>query len=296
METSGDEELTSLGNTGSSDDAQKRPNQYIYWSLTWNNYPVETMEIIFPILRSECDWFIIQEELGESKTPHLQGTLKLKKKKRLSELKRIHAQIHWEVTQKIHASAYYCSNIEKRHGKIWTHNFTIPEIIKNDFQPYGWQLEIIDIIKENPHPRMIHWYWSKRGGVGKSDIALWLYDYKNALLCMGKSNDIFHLLSKEKNRRQLIVFDITKDKMEHFQYSTLESIKNGYVVSGKYDSCAVRFNRPHIIVFANTSPDKSRMTEEDRWHIVNIESTMMQYQSDQKIQHNISNQLELTEY
>lgn len=270
METVGDQQSGSLGNTETSDPTNKRDNQYIYWCLTWNNYPVETVEIIFPILRSECDWFIIQEELGESNTQHLQGCIKLKKKKRLTELKKIHYCIHWEVTQKIHASAYYCSNVEKRHGKIWTHNFNIPEKIENDFEPYGWQLEILDIIKEKPHPRIINWFWSREGGVGKSDMALWLYDYKNALLCMGKASDIFYLLNKEKNRRQLIVFDITKDKMESFQYSTLECIKNGYVMSGKYDSCAVRFNRPHIIVFANTPPDTTRMTKEDRWHIVNI--------------------------
>lgn len=280
METNGDRKLESLGNTETSDSANKRCNQYIYWSLTWNNYPMETMEIIFPILRSECDWFIIQEELGESKTPHLQGCLKLKKKKRLTELKKIHGCIHWEVTQKIHASAYYCSNAEKRHGKIWTHHFDIPDIIENNFEPYGWQLEIVDLIKEKPHPRMINWFWSYCGGVGKSEMALWLYDFKSALVCMGKSSDIFHLLSKEKNRRQIIVFDITKDKMEFFQYSTLESIKNGYVMSGKYDSSAVRFNRPHIIVFANTPPDTTRMTEEDRWNIVEIKKPLaLSYQN-----------------
>lgn len=270
METNGDEHFPSSGNTKSEDGAKKRDNQYIYWSLTWNNYVLETLEIIFPILKCECDWYIIQEETGDAGNSHLQGTLKLKKKKRMSELKRIHHQIHWEVTQRIHASACYCSKYEKRTGKIWTHNFDVPEIIKNDFKPYGWQLEILDIISKDPDPRVINWFWSRNGGIGKSEMAVWLYDYKDALVCMGKAQDIFYLLHKEKNRRKIIVFDVTKEKMEYFHYSTIESIKNGYVVSGKYNSTCIRFNRPHIIIFANSPPDRSKMTELGRWHIVDL--------------------------
>lgn len=89
-------------------------------------------------------------------------------------------------------------------------------------------------------------------------------------------------MTKQKNRRHIIVFDITKDKMEHFQYSTIEQIKNGYIMSGKYDSTSLRFNKPHIIVFANTPPDKSRMTIKDRWNIVKIQTP----EYDQTIQHN----------
>lgn len=288
METSGDDQLSLLGNTKSNNDAKKRENQFIYWCLTWNGYDLETMEIIFTILRHECDWFIIQEETGDAGNKHLQGTLKLKKKKRISELKRIHASIHWECTVRIHASACYCSNVAKRTGKIWTHHFDIPDTITSTFEPYGWQLEIVDIIKQEPHPRIINWFWSRDGGVGKSEMALWLYDTQNALLCMGKSTDIFHIMSKEKNRRRLFVFDVTKDKMEYFQYSTIESIKNGYVVSGKYDSTVIKFNRPHIIVFANTAPDKSRMTIQDRWHIVEIKTE--QAPSSQTTSHNTSNE------
>lgn len=285
MEINGDEPSHPSGNTKAEGCADNRDSQYIYWCMTWNNYDMETMEIIFPILRHECDWYIIQEEKGESGTLHLQGTIKLKKRKRLTELKRFHHQISWRATIRIHASACYCSNKSKRHGKIWTHNFEIPDELINTFKPYGWQLEILDIIKEpeKPDGRTIHWYWSRDGGVGKSEMALWLYDYKNALVCMGKANDIFHILKKEKNRRQIFVFDVTKDKMEYFQYSTLESIKNGYIMSGKYDGSAVRFNRPHIIVFANIPPDTSRMTNKDRWHIVEI--TNLQPQCDQTIQH-----------
>jgi len=49
----------------------------------------------------------------------------------------------------------------------------------------------------------------------------------------------------------------------------LESIKNGLFFSGKYESTQVVMNSPHLIIFANEPPDKSKMSA-DRWHIVRI--------------------------
>lgn len=272
MEMSGDEKNSEFGNTESNSARKKRDNQYVYWFFTYNGYDVEIMEIILSVLRGECDWFIIQEETGESGNKHLQGTLKLKKKKRRTELTRLVNGPHYEVTHKVTASACYCSNKDKRTGQIWTHNFTVPETITNTFEPYGWQLKVIDIVDGPVHPRLIHWFWEPFGGVGKSELAVWLYDKRQASICMGKANDIFHVLRKEINRRKIIVFDITKEKMEHFHYSTIEQIKNGFIVSGKYDSTHVRFDRPHIICFANTPPDKTKMTSNERWdiHEINI--------------------------
>lgn len=271
IETNRDEQLSVVGNTKATTDANKQTNQRLYWSFTWNNYDSELIEIVLNILRHECDWFIMQEEAGEEKnTPHIQGTLKWKKRKRITEIFSIHYKISWRATERITSMAAYCSNKEKRTGKIWTHNFDIPEIIENNFKPYGWQLMVLDILKEKPDDRIINWFWEPNGGIGKSEMALWLYDNMNALLCMGKANDIFHIISKNKDRRKIFVFDITKEKMEHFSYSTLEMIKNGYIISGKYDSNIVRFNRPHIIVFANTGPDKSKLTINKRWNIINL--------------------------
>lgn len=259
------------GNTEQQCNANKQDNQYVYWSFTWNNYHKEMIEIIFNVLKSECDWYIIQEEEGEEKnTPHLQGTLKLKKRKRLSELRRIYDKISWRATMKIACMAAYCSRKEKRTGRIWTLNFDIVDEIVSDFKPYGWQLEVIEILEKKPHDRIINWFWEPRGGVGKSEFAIWLFNNMNALLCMGKTSDIFHIMSKEKSRRGIFIFDITKEKMEHFQYTTIELIKNGYIISGKYDSSIVTFPRPHIIVFANTEPDRSKLTSHERWNIVKI--------------------------
>lgn len=269
-ETNRDVTLLPSGNTKAEGSAQKQDYQYKYWCLTWNDYDLETLEIICNILKHEVHWYILQEETGASGNKHIQGTLHMLKKTRLTELKRIHGKIHWEVTKQISASCCYCSNKDKRTGDLFTYNFSVPNSVHNDFEPYGWQLDVIDILKKKPHPRLINWFWEPDGGVGKSELAIWLYDRMNALVCMGKAQDIFHILSKYPDRRKIIVFDITKEKMEFFNYSTIEQIKNGYVCSGKYDSCILRFERPHIVVFSNMEPDTHKLTTKDRWNIVKI--------------------------
>lgn len=184
----------------------------------------------------------------------------------------------------ISASAIYCSRISKRVGQIFLHNFTLPNIPKPRAEPFGWQLQVLDIIDKPPHPRHINWFWERNGGVGKSELAIWLYVNRNALVCMGKAQDIFHVIAKEPTRREIIIFDITKEKMEHFCYSNLELIKNGYIMSGKYDSSIVYFDRPHVIVFANTPPDYSKMTNTDRWNVIKIEVTQPDQNTSQSSQ------------
>lgn len=280
MEINGDDQLSVVGNTKSTTDAEKREGQYLYWSFTWNDYTMETMEITFNILKHECAWYVIQEEVAPTTgREHLQGCVYLKKKRRHTEVFRWNKDIHWSVTVAITASAYYCSREDKRHGKLWTHNFDIPEKIINNFRPHGWQLDVLNIIDKPcaEDDRIINWFWEPNGGVGKSQLALWLYDYKDALVCMGKATDIFHIMNKEKNRRKIFVFDITKERMENFQYTTIEQIKNGYVMSGKYDGNCIRFNRPHIIIFANEPPNTYKMTSNGRWNIVEIKTSQQQY-------------------
>jgi len=73
--------------------ALSKSNQHVYWTFTLNNYDSERIELFEQTLQHECDWYIFQEEVGESGTPHYQGTLKLKNRKRLTELKKINCYL-----------------------------------------------------------------------------------------------------------------------------------------------------------------------------------------------------------
>lgn len=246
------------GNTGTR--TRKQESQYNYWFFTFNNYLVEQIEQIEQVFKHECKWYIFQEETGESGTPHLQGTICLQKKQRLTQLKHIEPSIHWEPTKSVKASIEYCTKYESRSGKIYSYGIKIPEPL-DTIEPYGWQLDVMEIIKSKPDKRHIHWFWEPNGGVGKSELTCYLYDNHNALCVDGKGTDIFHALSKYPNRRKLIVVDVPKCNSGFINLGAIEKLKNGMVFSGKYDSDMVRFNRPHVIVFANIPPNLEDMTE-----------------------------------
>lgn len=259
MEINGD-----LG--GNTNSPKSRDQQRSYWSFTFNNY--SNVERLETILQHECTWYVFQEEIGESKTPHLQGTIYLKNRKRLTELKKIDHRIHWEPTKCVSASIAYCTKKESNNGKIYSHGIELPKELELD-EPYGWQLKITDLIKSKPDKRTIHWFYEEKGNMGKTTLCKYLVAKHNALMLTGKSSDMYHMISKFPNKRELFVVDIPRSSQDFVNYGSLEQIKNGLIFSGKYDGCQLVFNCPHVIVFANEKPIISKMSK-DRWNIHNI--------------------------
>lgn len=240
--------------------------QRLYWSFTWNNY--ENIEILETILRGQTEWYVFQEEVGASGTPHLQGTLCLKKKQRLTELKHINLKIHWEPTKCVKSSIIYCQKKETSKGRIYSHGIEIPEELEVE-EPWGWQEKIMEIIKEQPDKRTIHWFWEPSGGVGKTSLCKYLVIKHNALMLSGKSNDMYHMISKFPMKRKIILIDVPRSTQDFINYGAIEQIKNGLIFSGKYEGSQLVFNCPHVIVFANEEPDKKMMSK-DRWNIIRI--------------------------
>lgn len=54
-----------------------------FWKFTFNNYMdhLDHMDHLLVVLKSECEWYVFQEETGEEGTVHLQGTLKLRERR-----------------------------------------------------------------------------------------------------------------------------------------------------------------------------------------------------------------------
>ncbi|MBA7548452.1 hypothetical protein ES705_40910 [subsurface metagenome] len=258
-----------VGNTDLHPPKQgKQGTQSSYWFFTLNNYEIEQIEQIEQVLKHECEWFVFQEEIGESGTPHLQGTIKLKVRQRLTQLKCIDPGIHWEPTKSVKASIAYCSKEASRNGSQWVHGITLPKVVKTH-EPYGWQKQVIDIIATEPDERTIHWFWEPTGNVGKTCLCKYLVVKHNALMLTGKSNDMYNMLAKYPDKQELILVDCPRSQQDYINYGAMEQIKNGLVFSGKYEGAQLVFNCPHIFVFANQEPDLSKMSG-DRWNIVRI--------------------------
>lgn len=255
---------------------RKQAPQSIYWCFTLNNYEVEQIERLEHTLKVECDWYLFQEETGENGTEHLQGTLKLKKRARLSELKHFDQKIHWEPTKCVNASKVYCMKADTRTGKIYAHNVAIPVVEEvRVSEPKGWQTQVMDLLKEEPDDRTIHWFWEPNGRMGKSTLCKYLVVRKNAILLHGKAADMYHGLSKHKTSNiKLIVIDVPRCSLEYINYAAIENIKNGLIFSGKYEGCQMVFNCPHVVVFANEPPRLEAMSA-DRWHVVRIDNNAL---------------------
>lgn len=263
---------------GNTDLAQDKPDTkqeypYLYWNFTLNNYDNDDIVQLVHIFDFECDWYLFQEETGESGTPHLQGTIKLKLKQRLTGLKKFNPKIHWEHTKSVKASLVYCQKEKSRTGKIFSKNVQIPKPIKLITPDKWWQLEILELFKTEPNDRLVHWYWSEHGGVGKSQFAKYCVIKENCLFFEeGRKTDIMHLVfTCDESRLERMIIDVPRDNGNNVSYKSIESLKNGLIYSSKYEGGYKTFNSPHIIVFANEEPQIERLSK-DRWVIKNIDN------------------------
>ena len=53
-------------------------------------------------------------------------------------------------------------------------------------------------------------------------------------------------------------------------FSSIESLKNGLLFSGKYESGQLVTPNPHVIIFSNWLPPNPRKLSRDRWNIFRI--------------------------
>lgn len=247
--------------------------------FTWNNYPKDGPEQLVKIFNKICVKYVFQEEKGElTGTPHLQGSIILKKSMRDTEFSP--KGIWWQATRNEDAADVYCEKAESRNGQIWKMGFPEKlEILKID-QLYPWQKSVVDYVEGPINKRQILWIFEANGAVGKTELAKYLYVEHDALVFTGGAcKDIAQILNKEKengrdlNKKTLICYNISRTK-EMLSYQAFEAIKDGLITSTKYEGGMLVFNRPHLIVFANCLPDTEKLSK-DRWDIRTIKDNML---------------------
>ena len=253
-----------------------RNNAYRY-CFTFNNYNTFGIDgsNIYTILKKICKKFIFQEEVGEMGTPHLQGSIWLIKKERITALKKIiHNTIHWEPMRNEKASIDYCSNEDKRNGKVWSFGFPKPIIIIKDL--YKWQQSIVNLVELEASKRNIIWIYDEKGNNGKTELMKYLVHKKQAVFSYGgKCSDIINLAFNNKeylecSDKPIMIYNFGRDICnENISYKSMEQIKDGCISNNKYECGCFIFNSPHILVFANCLPRRRALTD-DRIKIYTI--------------------------
>lgn len=207
---------------------------------------------------------------------------------------------HWECVRSVPKCKLYCCKTDTRVGDDYYSNirheidqmqasktkgkdpeqpvYTDAELgLLSEDQFYHWQSDLVQLLSGEPDDRAIHWIWEPVGRTGKSALSKWLVVKMDAAFCMGKTSDIAHMITtmalKDKKHPRIIIFDIPRTMLERINYQAIESIKNGMVMSGKYESSMQVFPVPHVIVFANAEPNRGALSE-DRWEVKALHNDM----------------------
>lgn len=210
--------------------------------------------------------YVMGYEIGEKcNTPHIQGWVCFKNAHMGNKMKEIAINLHWDEQwcKDDNTAIKYCM----KDGDIIYGGMKIPRKLDIITSLCEWQKEIEDICKQKPHNRKVYWYWSKQGELGKTQFAKYLSHHHGAIPLMGKGNDILNIAAL--NDSDIYIFPVPRCNEGYISYGALEAIKDGYYMSGKYEGSVVIRNCPHIIVFCNFPPDKSKLSE-DRWIIKEI--------------------------
>ena len=98
------------------------------WCFTLNNY----MESEIKNLQTDKYQYLFQKEIGENKTPHLQGVIRFKEPVRFSAVKKLNSRAHWEKCKNWNASLNYCSKKDTSEGDLYTN---IPKFMNMSRSP-----------------------------------------------------------------------------------------------------------------------------------------------------------------
>lgn len=261
-----------LGNTKPSPAPVKKINEAKKWVFTWNNYENcnNWRELLQNMINLKCKKAIYGQEIAPTtKTPHLQGAIELKIKARPTSLG-LPKSIHWELMRGTWEDNHmYCS----KDGKY--EKFGFPKPLKLITTLLPWQQQLFDLTAVEPDERTINWVFDPIGHNGKTVFCKFLIEKTKCIVATaGGAKDIANLLINEVeggtdlNDNTTFIFNFSRD-CDRISYNALEAVKDGLMTNIKYEAKTLVFNCPHVWVFSNQYPDKSKLSA-DRWKIWSI--------------------------
>lgn len=261
--------LKGVGNTKATPGDKKR---YRNWFFTLNNYTDEEFEVLKNII---TQYTVINEEIGNDGTPHLQGCLFYKNGKTFTAIKKINKRIHWEIIRNKAKAIEYCKKSETRkEGTTPYINGSVQEEkkIRCIEKLYPWQQDIINLMEkeiEEPNDRRINWIYSEKGNIGKTALAKYIcINYKNSIYISGRAKDMKYAIVESKQKPEIIICGYPRSIGDtYISYTGIEEVKDGIFFSTKYKSGMCIYNPPVMIVLANYPPIEEQISR-DRWNII----------------------------
>lgn len=137
---------------------------------------------------------------------------------------------------------------------------------------FKWQRSVCDLVERTPDPRKVYWRFDTVGGTGKTTFIKYLCkQYETFIVTNSRSDRIIRAYANQP----LVLFDITRSEglEDQFNYSILETLKNGFGFNTMYEPCMRFWDIPHVFVFCNFYPNLDRLSA-DRWDILDISRFM----------------------
>lgn len=246
----------------------------LYWAFRLSNYTKDDISLFKDIDSSKVPILVFQEETCPTTgTPHLQGAMMFKKKGRPMCLLP-HRRTHWELKKPqstVKQFFDYCLKEETRSGEQYSRGWVIQKPFKMALDLYKWEKVIADELHEVPNDRIINWLWEGKGGVGKTTFQKWIFcNYKKVVVLSGKGADMKNGIINYKEKAgylpKIVLINVPRSNIDYISFTGLEEIKDMFFFSGKYEGGMVCGACPHVYIFANSQPDRSKMSE-DRWRV-----------------------------
>ena len=128
-----------------------------------------------------------------------------------------------------------------------------------------WQKAVRNLVKEQNN-RKVLWIVDEKGGQGKSFLGNYLETFDNALYIEnGAKKDVAYLYQNEP----IVAINYIRSVQETMNYGIIENIKDGRMLSAKYESRMKRFRPAKVVAFSNFKPDKTKLSE-DRWMVFDL--------------------------
>lgn len=115
-----------------------------------------------------------------------------------------------------------------------------------------WQLGMVEYLKVPANDRTIVWVYDPQGNNGKTTAMKYCMEKMDAIQLRGKVADMAYLYNGEP----IVFFDLCRSSTDETKYLAdfAEQLKNGTIVSTKYEVKAKRFKPPHVIFLSNSPP------------------------------------------
>lgn len=229
--------------------------------------------------------YCFQLEKGATGYLHYQGKVSFARGRRLNEIRGLGA--HWSIESNA-GQALGDLYVIKHEGRVkgpWSDKDATARYVPKHLRALVLRPEQRWIKErlEGQDGRQILFVVDGKGGTGKSTLGMWMCVSGDALRLPSSlksaedcSQALFPRVYGREDKVFTIILDIPRSVKKESQWAiwlaALEDIKNGHIYDKRYSFKECFFERPRVLVFANSAPPSGLLTSDryDVWDMLQI--------------------------